>query len=224
MTASSLSIPYAPAGPVLAVIRRARAQGVPEQFSTKVLRTRLGAAEGNADRVFNALTFLGLIDDDGRRTKTFERLGRTMDSEYERFLGEIVHRAYAPIFATVDPAHSTSLAVADAFRPYQPPGQRQRMMSLFLALCREARIVEIGALRSRHHAPLTKDAPTTTAENARLQMKRAEGVRTDRDTDLLYALIQRLPDTRRWSQRERQKWLQAVAATVDLVVDSEGSS
>ena len=38
--------------------------------------------------------------------------------------------------------------MSDAFRQYEPGGQRQRMVTLFLALCEEAQIVEPGMRRS----------------------------------------------------------------------------
>ncbi len=57
-------------------------------------------------------------------------------------LAEILKAAYADIFRIVDPATATSVQLTDAFRGYQPQKQRDRMVTLFVGLCKEAGLVE----------------------------------------------------------------------------------
>lgn len=227
-------MPYAPAFPVLTIIRRVRDRGLPETLSTDTLR-QLGVAEGNADRVLRALRFLALIDDEDHRTGSFDRLGRTREAEYERYLAEIVHRAYAAIFSAVDPAKEGAIAIHDAFRPYQPTGQRQRMVSLFLSLCRESGIVAGGPVRGQFRARRATGAQRATATRGSSgQLAGAPdrglgevpiGLHRDRvDNSLLLALIDRLPLDGTWTKTQRDKWINAVAAAVDLAVDVTDST
>src|SRR5579871_3246489 len=85
--------PYAPFGCVIAVIRRFRERGLPETLTMQEI-TRVGVSEGNAPRTLQALRFLKLVDEDGHRTQTFDRLGRVPTSEYAEVLGEIIKEAY----------------------------------------------------------------------------------------------------------------------------------
>ena len=52
----------------------------------------------------------------------------------------ILRQAYADIFSVIQPETATDSDYDRAFRPYIPGGQRGRMITLFLGLCREAGI------------------------------------------------------------------------------------
>ncbi len=133
------SAPYAPASQVLRAIGHYREKGAP-QFSKELLM-RLGAPAAYANRTMNALKALELIDDEGTPTAAFIELQRANESEYQPRLEQIIRTAYDEVFQVVDPAKESSQAVMDAFRFYQPVAQRDKMVSLFLALCEEAAIV-----------------------------------------------------------------------------------
>jgi hypothetical protein len=141
--------PYAPAENVLAVIRRFREKGLPEVLNTQELM-RLSIPEGNATRTLRALRFLGLLDMDGRRTAAFDELGRANTIEYPKLLGETLKEAYHDVFVIVDPAETNATTLDDAFRNYRPQAQRERMVRLFLGLCREANIAPGGPLEPGH--------------------------------------------------------------------------
>jgi Family of unknown function (DUF5343) len=141
--------PYAPAENVLAVIRRFREKGLPEVLNAQEL-VRLSVAEGNATRVLRALRFLGLLDIDGRRTPVFDRLARASTVEYPELLAEIFREAYKDVFMIVDPAETNATELDDAFRHYEPQAQRERMVRLFLGLCREANLLPGGPLEPGH--------------------------------------------------------------------------
>jgi hypothetical protein len=143
--------PYAPAENVLLVIRRAREKGLPEVLTTQEL-IRLSVAEGNATRTLRALRFLGLVDNDGRRTPHFDRLCRASTAEYPQILSEILRMAYKDIFVIVEPTNTNLTELHDAFRHYAPQAQRRRMVRLFIGLCREAELMPGGPLESRLRA------------------------------------------------------------------------
>ena len=221
-------MPYAPAKPVVDVIRRFRERGLPEILSRQELH-RLGAAEGNSDRIQKTLQFLDLIDAEGRRTELFDRIGKASTAEYEGTVAEVVRAAYAPILAIVDPAVDTDIAVNDAFRHYEPAGQRRQMVSLFLALCREAGIVSGGPLDRKPRAKrenVTTRPPRAVVPNGRTATteRREEAppdVPVGPDYRLLSALIQQLPREGRWPSDRRERWLQAFTANIDLLIEVE---
>jgi hypothetical protein len=74
-------------------------------------------------------------------------------------LVEWLHNVYAPIFQYVDPATDDVQRVIDQFRNYEPVGQRNRMVTLFLGLCERAGIIEAVPPIPRSHAG---DKPTGT--------------------------------------------------------------
>jgi hypothetical protein len=146
--------PYAPVDNVLAVIRRLRDRGLPEALSVPEL-VRLGIPEGNAGRTLRTLRFLGLVDDEGHCTALFEGLGRASTSEYPEVFGNILREAYEDIFVIVDPADTNPTQLEDAFRHYEPQAQRERMVRLFVGLCREAGLMPGGPreLRMKTKSP-----------------------------------------------------------------------
>jgi Family of unknown function (DUF5343) len=138
-----------------------REKGLPEVFTTQEL-IRLSVAEGNATRVQRALRFVGLVDNDGRRTPHFDRLCRASTTEYPQILSEILRMAYKDIFVIVDPNNTNLTELHDAFRYYSPQAQRRRMVRLFIGLCREAELMPGGPLESRLR---TKTLPASKASS-----------------------------------------------------------
>jgi hypothetical protein len=223
-------MPYAPVEPVMRVIRRFRERSLPDAITRKTLPT-LGIAEGNADRVEKALLFLGLIDEGGHRTQSFERLGKASTDEYPEVLAEVVRAAYAAILTIVNPGQDTDIAINDAFRPYEPSGQRARMVSLFIGLCKEALIIEGGPLKRQPKAKQTGGSPKIGVRPKLEQPGDVPQPRREQDDQvagidlrLLSALFQQLPKEGRWTKARREKWLQAVTATVDLLIEAEGEA
>jgi hypothetical protein len=219
-------MPYAPAKPVLDIIRRFRERGLPEVLSRQELH-RLGAAEGNSDRIQKTFQFLDLIDQSGKRTPIFDRLGKASSSEYQSVFAEVVRAAYAPILSIVDPKADTDIAINDAFRHYEPAGQRAQMVVLFLALCREAALAESAA--PPRHATVRREAtaavqprgsaPRKTRIIDRSEETGASDEVSGSDYRLLSALIQQLPRDGKWTERRRDRWLQAFTANIDLLIE-----
>jgi hypothetical protein len=219
-------MPYAPAKPVLDIVRRFRERGLPEVLSRQELH-RLGAAEGNSDRIQKTFQFLDLIDQTGKRTPTFDRLGKASSSEYQSVFAEVVRAAYAPILAIVDPKADTDIALNDAFRHYEPAGQRKQMVGLFLALCREAGLAEATAT-SRRPTVRKEAAAAAQPRKTRMADRSEDSGGSDEtlgaDYRLLSALIQQLPRDGKWTQSRRDRWLQAFTANIDLLVEITNES
>ena len=224
---STMTAPYAPVDNVLKVIRRLRERGLPSPLTLLELE-RLGIPSGNAPRTLAALRFLGLIEEDGQRSETFDRLGKANTDEYAGLLAEIVRAAYSPVFTIVDPARDGDIAINDAFRQYTPEAQRPRMVTLFLGLCREAGLIPGGS--PVRHARLRKATPKP---KSRLSSQKGEeievegktvkgeiaGVAGSPDYRVLAALIQQLPRDKKWTSTMRNKWVHAVEAAVDFQIE-----
>lgn len=134
-------MPYASPSNVLAVIRRIRDRGLPDIIDPQFL-SQIGISEQGARRTISTLQFLGLIDDDGTPTDVLKSLHRASQNEYPSELANVIRSAYESIFKAVDPANANDIELNDAFRPFEPASQRSRMVTLFLALCKEAKILE----------------------------------------------------------------------------------
>jgi hypothetical protein len=121
--------------------------------------------------------FLGLVDSRGGLTEAAERIRRASTEEYPGLLAEIIRAAYGPVFTVVDPAQDSEVKVADAFRQYDPAGQREKMVTLFLGLCEEAEIVQKSERQSLRPVTPRRERPVV-----RRAASGATAARTSADT------------------------------------------
>ncbi|QIN77837.1 hypothetical protein GBA65_04100 [Rubrobacter marinus] len=244
MEEANQRMPYAPASGVLTVVRRYRERGLPLPMNNKALQ-QVGVSEGNAPRTLQALKILGLIDEEGGVTDAFKRVQRANTAEYPATLAEIVRSAYHTIFTIVDPAQDDLTAVNDAFRWYEPSGQRQRMVKLFLSLCDEAGLIpeenrealqmtqqqgtrrrqpprrSSGQQRAQKNPQPKKASTPPDPTPADEELPRREAESGTPDYRPITVLIQQLPKGGRWTKRRRDLWVRAMVATVDLAVEIE---
>ena len=140
--------PYAAPSNVTSVINRARTRNLPETINNDFLRIA-GVPEQAYSRVLQALRFLGLIHEDGRPSDIFDALAGASDSQYRELLEKVVRDAYRSEFNVVDPGQDPQPKIIDAFQPYKPRSQINRMAMLFMSLCREAGIPVLDVPRDR---------------------------------------------------------------------------
>jgi hypothetical protein len=224
--------PYASTGNVMDVILRKRDRGLPNPITSTTLET-ISIPTGNVSRTLQALKFLGLMDEDGTQTEDFNRLAQAGEAgnAYQIVLEEILRHSYERVFAIVDPDQDGDVAIRDAFRQFEPESQRSRMVALFLGLCENAGIVQPKAKQQNadeskpNRSPAQRTRTRSTQKTARQPSTNLHesSVRRGSDEDaeyrLVFAVMQQLPNDRRWSADKRQKWLAAVEAAVDLMVD-----
>jgi hypothetical protein len=130
--------PYATPSSIIDIIERYRHRGLPTPVNGDVLG-RAGVAQTLIPRTLQSLQTLDLIDaETGTPTATFEALRLAPEAEYKQRLADWLRGTYADVFAFVDPANDGEVRVRDAFRSYQPVGQQDRMVALFMELCRAA--------------------------------------------------------------------------------------
>jgi hypothetical protein len=207
------------------VITRFRERGLQTPFDIDVL-TRAGVSESLAPRVLLSLRHLDLIDEAGAPTELFERLRRAPSDEFQARLEEVIRAVYADVFQFADPTTDSAERVADAFRQYNPPGQRNRMVTLFLGLCQEAGIIEQAPQRTRTSrvsrqsatpARGTGSRPTTPRQSKKDQQVQQSGASAfpPELTGLLNSLP---PRAEGWTKDRRDKFLEAFGVVLDFVI------
>lgn len=131
--------PYAPASAILDLIARNRTKGLPAKVDGEVLG-KFGVSDSLIPRTLQALQTLDLIDESGKPSQVMEGLRLAPEAEYKQRLGEWLKQTYADALQYVDPATDDETRIRDAFRSYNPFGQQDRMVSLFMGLFRAAGI------------------------------------------------------------------------------------
>lgn len=140
--------PYAAAANVLGVLTRIRGRNLPDRIDNDFLRLA-GIPEIVYGRVREALRFLGIVEEDGSPSDLLRSMHSAPEQEYRDLLAGTLRDAYREDFARVDPGKDTQVEIIDQFAPYQPKSQTQRMVMLFLGLCREAGMPVLDAPRER---------------------------------------------------------------------------
>lgn len=158
--------PYAAPSNVISVIQRVRTRNMPSKIDEQFLDIA-GVSANVYGRVFDALRFLDLIDEDGRPTDRLVALGAATDEEYPDLLATVVRSAYVEDFDKIDPGQDPQPKIVGAFRPYQPKSQTSRMVMLFLGLCREAGIPVLDAPRERSMRTSTPKPRTPSGQTRR---------------------------------------------------------
>lgn len=136
-TDKKLWAPYAPPGTVLQVVEHFCETDVPPEIDRARL-TQIGVSDSLMPRVWATLEFLRLITEDGTALEAFRNLRYAPQESFQEVFQGILQTAYSHIFTAFDPETLDDRALNNAFKPYSPGGQRQRMVVLFVGLCRKA--------------------------------------------------------------------------------------
>lgn len=216
--------PYAPGSAILGLLARSRSRGLITPITKDVL-TRAGVSDSLVARTLQSLQTLDLIDESGNPTPTMAKLRTVAEDEYKAAMAEWLQSAYAEVFQFADPRYDDAVRVRDAFRAYAPHGQQDRMVSLFMALCAEANIIEAQpgdgkqpARKSpRVGAPPAPKRPRVVATKASAPASPApppSGLAPS-----LTGMLESIPKGGKgWTQVDRDKFLLAFSAVLDFAV------
>lgn len=193
------------------VINYERDLGLREPIGSEAL-VRAGVAPSMTARTLRAISFLGLVDEDGYRTEDLEKLRKARAAEVPGLVRTSVQRAYADILKGMDFASVSDGELVEAFRGYEPAAQRHRMIALFRGLC-----VLAGLLP-------TEPRPTTGTRRVAVERLRSTRPAGDPKSTMLRSLLDALPRRGRWTRKDRDRWLQAWIATIDLMIIIEDGS
>ena len=217
--------PYAPPSAVLTVVDAFRERGLQTPFTTDVL-VRAGVTEALANRTFAALQILDFVDEKGDPTDVLNALRLAPTDEFSDRLAEHIRSAYAPIFAFSDPAEDSPQRVRDAFRGYQPIGQQQRMVTLFLGLCERAGIIEPTPKRQAVSGSTPRARVVAQPRKQPKPSRKPAGETGDaphehdegRIPGPLLALMRLLPTEGHWTAADRKRWLDLFEITLNYLI------
>jgi hypothetical protein len=171
------------------------------------------------------MKLLGLIDADGKPTQQWEemRLARG-DDEYRSRLQEWLRGTYAEVLQYADPSTDPLDRVTEAFRTYEPAGQRKAMASLLVALWKYAGLpVAVGETSSgspRTTRSVQRRPPTKTGKTA--TTRRSSDADSPAVTGLppgLLGLLRQIPvGGMGWTKETRDNFVNAFTAVLDFTV------
>jgi hypothetical protein len=208
--------PYTAPSAILEVIDRRRNRGLATPINADVLN-RAGVSAGLIPRTIQALQTLDLIDEQGQPTPTFEGIRVAPEAEYKKRLEDWLKAAYADVFAYVDPSADDETRIRDAFRTYNPVGQQDRMVTLFMGLCAAAGLMpEKTPPHSRPAARSATPRPVAPPKGAKPRPSFL-GSGTASPPPAIAGLIASLP-SEGWTKAERDKFLKTFESVLDFAV------
>lgn len=218
--------PYPPASNVIAVLQRVRTRNLPDRIDAEYLRDA-GISESLVQRVLAGLRFLGFVQGEVPSAE-LDSISTSTDEEYQHILQEQLRRAYADVFAVVDPAKDSQDRILNVFRRYTPASQRGRMVTFFLGMCREAglEVSDSPRPRSMSESPRTSKAPQARqgSVNKPAGVRGAGSERKDstepphhlpRALDILIHTLP--PEGSTMDALQRERWLALASAALDMV-------
>ena len=213
--------PYTTAVSAITALDAWRDRGLGVPITPEVL-TRAGVPETISPRTLSSMKLLDLVTDEGQPTEQWTDMRSARgDEEYRARLQEWLRSTYAEILQYADPSTATLDRLTEAFRTYEPSGQRKSMAALLLGLWKYAGLPVVES----------DSAPrASTPRQPRYRPTRKQAVRT-RDTpntpqrlatDLppgLIGLLQQIPTGGSgWSKDTRDNFVKAFSAVLDFTV------
>lgn len=213
----SAPAPYAPASAIIELIHRHRNRGLPTPVNSDVL-IRAGVSDSLVPRTLQALQTLDLIDDSGAPSSVLEGIRLAPEAEYPQRIGDWLRATYADAMQFVDPATATESEIRDAFRNYNPIGQQDRMVTLFMTLFREA---GIGPERQRAAPRKPNNTRGTTKPTITRPIRPPPGetLNTPALPAPIAGLLTSLPRSGSgWSKATRDRFITTFEAVLDFCI------
>lgn len=232
--------PYISFTTFIGFLNRLHTEGIPQFIDRHYWGPFMSGASGA--QLMVALKFFGLIDPES--SEPTDKLPALVDPEKRKgALREAINEAYRDLIASgIDLARTTPGRLESAFsQTYKAEGEtRRKALTFFISASKHAELPLSNQLvsKSRNRKPVNlsnRVKPAPTKSKGRGQ---ATPETEDKDTSsetivspkpalgfdsgpysILQGLLAQLPESRAWSGDKRERWLSAVQATVDLLVD-----
>ena len=193
---------------------------------------RAGVSESLGRRTIQSLKLLDLIDDQGKPTTQFKDFAQIRgEDEYKSRLQEWLRAEYAEVLQFCDPSTDSYDRIVEAFRGYEPAGQRRGMASLMLGLWKHSGLPVAAAVSTATEArrAARPSGSLKPLKPVRIPPRRApEHQANDRGGGEittaglppgLVGLLHQIPrDGRPWTAETRDNFLQAFTAVLNFSV------
>lgn len=223
--------PYTTAVSVITGMDAFRDRGLGTPVTAEVL-TRAGVKETIANRTILSMKQLGLLDENGKPSEQFEELRLTRsDEEYRVGLQEWLRGVYADVLQYTNPSDDHPSKVADAFRGYEPAGQRAAMAGLLVGLWRYSGlpVVDPNSGREQRTERRARPAPSSRKPASPTRSQSGSSGHSSKEANLeisegglppglvgLLHQIPRAPDG--WTVGRRQEFMNAFEAVLSFSV------
>lgn len=220
--------PYTTATAAITGLEAWRDRGLGTPVTGEIL-VRAGVPESISRRTLASLKQLELLTPEGQPTQQFQDLRQARgDDEYKTRLQEWLRGIYADVLQYTDPSTDTPDRVAEAFRTFEPAGQRRAMAALLIGLWKYSGLPVASGSESPPSRSIRSAARRTTSTSTRSQADIAAGknlarvARTELSPDLppgLIGLLQQIPrGGAPWTTERRDGFLRAFSAVLDFTV------
>jgi hypothetical protein len=222
--------PYTSANAAITVLQMNREKGLTSPVTNETL-IRLGVSESIARRTLNSFETLGLVDEDGTVSETLQGFHQLRGAdEYREALQTFVRSTYEDVLHYANPEKDDLKRITEAFRGYEPAGQRSAMAALLIGLWRYAglptaepeaapregkKTVGSGYAISSTPRSKPKTSPPVTSPSGRAPTFEFEGTLPPG----LVGLLHQIPrNGGSWTTQERQSFLTAFEAVLNFTV------
>lgn len=220
--------PYTTASAITTAFDWYRDKGGDAPLTADIL-IRAGVPESLGNRTMASLKLLDLVDDQGSPTEQFQDFGQIRgEDEYRTRLQEWLRAVYADVLKYCDPSSDQYDKVVEAFRGYEPKGQRRGMATLLLGLWKYAGLPVVASPQASSKSSSAPRPATPRPKPAR-QPQRSGGRQpaatpagspsTDDLPPGLVGLLHQIPrDGKPWTRETRDNFIAAFSAVLDFSV------
>ena len=214
--------PYTSASAAITTLQAFRDRSPSGPVTTDML-VKLGVPESISRRTLSSLQELGLVKDDGQPTEVLEAFKQTRgEDEYKTRLQEWLRDVYADVLPYGNPSEDSIDKIQEAFRGYEPEGQRKAMASLLIGLWEYAGL-PLAEQPSSPTPRRTTPRPRQNTSPKPTRSTRRKSVTTHDDLgDLSPALVGLLKEMQqlggRWTAEQRDTFHRAFATLTDLTM------
>lgn len=210
--------PYTTVNAATVAISAFRDRGLGLPITADVL-TRAGVPESIARRTLQSLRELELVDKQGWPTDTFEAMRQARgDEEYKTLLQNWLRDVYADVLRYGDPSTDILDKIQEAFRTYEPAGQRKSMASLLVGLWRYAGL-QVAATENDGSRPdsARQAQPRSPRKRTSQKPKGQFGPAVEGLSPGLVGLLHEIPKPGdSWTSNRRDSFLKAFEAILDF--------